>query len=192
MLTNNQMRPLASTDYKRGHLSVLSTLTSAPDPGEAAWVAQFESLRASPRSYYTLVIVDKTSDMIVGVGTVFMERKFQRGLSCVGHIEDIVVDEKQQGKKLGLRIIQALVCISENSGAYKTILNCADKNIRESCVYVLIPRVYWMRSAFYQKCGFERKECEMVCSSPYSSHPAAKPLNTQAKYTPVISHEPRL
>ncbi|KAF8228408.1 acyl-CoA N-acyltransferase [Tricholoma matsutake] len=151
------MRPLASTDYRRGHLSVLSTLTSAEDPGEAAWVAHFESLRSLPRTYYTLVIVDKTTDMIVGVGTVFMERKFQRGLSSAGHIEDIVVDEKQQGKKLGLRIIQALVYISENSGAYKTILNCANKNI-----------------PFYQKCGFETKECEM------------------AKYAPRRSHEPRL
>jgi glucosamine-phosphate N-acetyltransferase len=124
------MRPLASTDYRRGHLSVLSILTSSPDPGEAAWVAHFESLRALPQTYYTLVIVDKTTDMIAGVGTVIMERKFQRGLSSAGHIEDIVVDEKQQGKKLGLRIIQALVAISENSGAYKTILNCKNENIR--------------------------------------------------------------
>jgi glucosamine-phosphate N-acetyltransferase len=139
MPINSQMRPLASTDYRRGHLSLLSTLSSAPDPGEAAWVAHFESLRASPQSYYTLGIVDKTTDMIIGVGTVFMERKFQRGLSCVGHIEDIVVDENQQGKKLGLRIIQALVSISENSGAYKTILNCAEKNIREPSVCILAP-----------------------------------------------------
>ena len=42
------------------------------------------------------------------------------------------MDESQQGKKLGLRIIQALTGISENSGCYKTILNCSDKNIRES------------------------------------------------------------
>jgi len=126
------MRPLASTDYNRGHLSVLSILTSAEDPGEAAWIMHFESLRSSPRMYYTLVTVDKTTDKIAGVGTVFMERKFQRGLSSVGHIEDIVVEEKQQGKKLGLRIIQALVSISENSGAYKTILNCVDNKIRKS------------------------------------------------------------
>lgn len=163
------MRPLASTDYRRGHLSVLSTLTSAEDPGEAAWVAHFESLRSLPRTYYTLVIVDKTTDMIVGVGTVFMERKFQRGLSSAGHIEDIVVDEKQQGKKLGLRIIQALVYISENSGAYKTILNCANKNIRESFVCTLAPCAYLTWPAFYQKCGFETKECEMVRYCPYYS-----------------------
>ncbi|RDB26613.1 Glucosamine 6-phosphate N-acetyltransferase 1 [Hypsizygus marmoreus] len=147
------IRPLASTDYKRGHLSVLSVLTAAPDPGEAAWVSHFEALRASGSTYYTLVIVDKRTDRIAGVGTVFIERKFQRGLSCVGHIEDIAVDEKQQGKKLGLRIIQALTGISENSGAYKTILNCSDKNI-----------------PFYQKCGFEKKENEMAKYTPVHTY----------------------
>jgi glucosamine-phosphate N-acetyltransferase len=76
--------------------------------------------------------VDKASDQIVGVGTVFIERKFLRGLGSVGHIEDIAVDKNQQGKKLGLRIIQALTHISENSGCYKTILNCSEDNIRMS------------------------------------------------------------
>lgn len=60
-----------------------------------------------------------------------MEKKFLRGLGTVGHIEDIVVDKNQQGKKLGLRVIQALTGISEGLGAYKTILNCSDHNIRE-------------------------------------------------------------
>jgi glucosamine-phosphate N-acetyltransferase len=127
----SQIRPLASTDYGRGHLSVLSVMTTVTDPGEAAWVAQFQALRAVPKTYYMVVIVDKHSDQIVAVGTVFIERKFIRGLGCVGHIEDIAVDNKQQGKKLGLRIIQALVHISENSGCFKTILDCSEANIRE-------------------------------------------------------------
>ncbi|GLB40985.1 putative acyl-CoA N-acyltransferase [Lyophyllum shimeji] len=147
------IRPLASTDYRRGHLRVLSVLTASPDPGEAAWVSHFQTLRALSRTYYTLVVVDKRSDQIVGVGTVFLERKFQRGISCVGHIEDIAVDSQQQGKKLGLRIIQALTYISENSGAYKTILNCSDKNI-----------------PFYEKCGFAKKENEMARYTPERAH----------------------
>jgi len=88
-------------------------------------------MRVTPCTYYSIVILDKASDKIVGVGTVFIERKFLRGLGSVGHIEDIAVDKSQQGKKLGLRIIQALTSISENSGCYKTILNCSDANIRE-------------------------------------------------------------
>ncbi|KAF7303815.1 Glucosamine 6-phosphate N-acetyltransferase [Mycena indigotica] len=146
------IRPLAATDHARGHLAVLSVLTVATDHGEAAWQAQFQALRNAPNTYYALVIVDKASDRIVGAGTLFVERKFLRGLGSVGHIEDIAVDKAQQGKKLGLRIIQALTHISEASGCYKTILNCSDANI-----------------PFYQKCGFEKKENEMAKYAPVQS-----------------------
>jgi glucosamine-phosphate N-acetyltransferase len=125
------MRPLASTDYNRSHLQVLSVLTQAPDMGVEAYTSQFQSMRANPNTYYTLVIVDRTSDTIIGVGCVFMERKFLRNLGRVGHIEDIAVSKKAQGMKLGLRIIQALTAISEGQGAYKTILNCSTDNIRK-------------------------------------------------------------
>jgi hypothetical protein len=37
----------------------------------------------------------------------------------VGHIEDIAVEKGQQGKKLGLRIIQALDYVAEKVGCYK-------------------------------------------------------------------------
>ena len=40
-------------------------------------------------------------------------------LGLVGHIEDIVVNKDQQGKKLGLRIIEALDFIAEKVGCYK-------------------------------------------------------------------------
>jgi len=143
------IRPLAATDYHRDHLAVLSVLTVVTDPGEAAWQAQFNAMRAAPHTYFPLVIVDKQSDKIVGVGNVFLERKFLRGLGSVGHIEDIAVDKNQQGKKLGLRIIQALTYISESSGCYKTILNCSDDNI-----------------AFYEKCNFVKKENEMAKYAP--------------------------
>ena len=40
-------------------------------------------------------------------------------LGLVGHIEDIAVTKDQQGKKLGLRIIQALDYAAEKAGCYK-------------------------------------------------------------------------
>jgi GNAT superfamily N-acetyltransferase len=40
-------------------------------------------------------------------------------LGQVGHIEDIAVAKDQQGKKLGLRIIQALDFVAEKVGCYK-------------------------------------------------------------------------
>ena len=40
-------------------------------------------------------------------------------LGMVGHIEDIAVAKDQQGKKLGLRIIEALSGVAEKVGCYK-------------------------------------------------------------------------
>lgn len=89
-------------------------------------------------------------DHIVAVGTVFVERKFTRSMGKVGHIEDIAVSPSQQGRGLGLKIIKALMSISEAEGCYKTILNCSEGNV-----------------PFYEKCGFTRKETEMVSVSLY-------------------------
>ena len=122
------MRPLAKTDRSRGHLSVLSVLTSVPDVPETQYAQTFDAMK-SHNLYYTVVIVSRATDTIVGTGTVFMEQKFTRNLGKVGHIEDIVVDKSMQGHKLGMRIINALTGISEAMGCYKTILNCNDDNI---------------------------------------------------------------
>lgn len=139
-----KIRPLSSTDYARGHLSILSVLTQVSDLGEARWVSQFNLQRSCPNTYYSIVVIDKNTDKIVGVGCVFIERKFLRGLGSVGHIEDIAVDKNQQGKKIGLRIIQALTYISENSGCYKTILNCSDSNIRETRLHQASSYSRWL------------------------------------------------
>lgn len=68
-------------------------------------------------TYYLLVILD--GQKIVGTGALVVERKFIHGLGLVGHIEDIAVARDQQGKKLGLRIIQALDFVAERVGCYK-------------------------------------------------------------------------
>ncbi|KAF8965462.1 hypothetical protein BDZ97DRAFT_2074736 [Flammula alnicola] len=129
------MRPLAKTDHSRSHLSVLSVLTSTPELSVEQYEQAFATLLSCPNTYYTLVIVSRETDSIVGVGSVFLEQKFTRNLGRVGHIEDIAVDKSMQGRKLGLRVIQALTGISEKVGCYKTILNCSDANIREYCLF---------------------------------------------------------
>lgn len=66
-------------------------------------------------------------------------------LGQVGHIEDIAVAKDQQGKKLGLRIIQALDYVAEKVGCYKSILDCSETN-----------------EGFYVKCGFRRAGLQMA------------------------------
>jgi len=107
-------------------------LTQTPDVGAEAWAAQFRAMRGETATYYILVVVERETDRIVGTGAVFVERKFLRGLGRVGHIEDIAVAREMQGKKLGIRIIQALTQISEDAGCYKSILNCSEANVGTS------------------------------------------------------------
>lgn len=68
--------------------------------------------------YFLLCITD-SKNAIVGTGALIVERKFIHQLGLVGHIEDIAVAKDQQGKKLGLRIIQALDFVAEKVGCYK-------------------------------------------------------------------------
>ncbi|KAK4332041.1 Glucosamine 6-phosphate N-acetyltransferase [Rhodotorula toruloides] len=142
------LSPLASSDYSRGHLDLLAHLTSSPDVGKQTWSTRFDEMRAVNAvqlTYLPVVIVEDGSDRLVGQATVVVERKFLRGAGLVGHVEDVVVDPKMQGKKLGLKLLEVVTALSERVGAYKTILDCDPKN-----------------EAFYVKCGYENKGCEMA------------------------------
>jgi glucosamine-phosphate N-acetyltransferase len=116
------LRPLASTDHSRGHLTLLSQLTSSPDSGPAPWLAQFTSLTSCPGTYYPVVILSSSTDTIVGTGMLVLERKFIHGMGSVGHIEDIAVDGSLRGQGVGKVIIRVLTELSESLGAYKVSL----------------------------------------------------------------------
>ncbi|KAL4963896.1 glucosamine 6-phosphate N-acetyltransferase [Aspergillus stella-maris] len=138
------IRPLRRSDYSRGYLDVLRVLTTVGTVGESAWNARYDWIASRNDEYYMLVITD-AEEKIVATGSLIVERKFIHELGLVGHIEDIAVEKGQQGKKLGLRVIQALDYVAEKVGAYKTILDCSETN-----------------EGFYLKCGFKRAGLEMA------------------------------
>ncbi|KAH7090502.1 acyl-CoA N-acyltransferase [Paraphoma chrysanthemicola] len=137
-------RPIQKDDYHKGFLDVLRVLTTVGDVTEEQWNERYAWMSARNDSYYLLCITD-ASAKIVGTGALIVERKFIHQLGLVGHIEDIAVAKDQQGKKLGLRIIQALDFVAEKVGCYKTILDCSEAN-----------------EGFYVKCGFKRAGLEMA------------------------------
>ena len=67
----------------------------------------------------------------------------------MGHIEDIVTHSNYRGFNLGRLVIETLKYIGHQTGCYKIILDCSDKNI-----------------PFYEKCGFKQKEYEMAYYIP--------------------------
>ncbi|KAI4244320.1 MAG: hypothetical protein L6R40_003046 [Gallowayella cf. fulva] len=138
------IRPLQRSDYKDGMLDVLRVLTTVGDISEKAWDERYDWMAKRGDEYYILVICNGEKK-VVGTGAVIIERKFIHNLGLVGHIEDIAVAKDQQGKKLGLRIIQALDFVAQKVGCYKTILDCSETN-----------------EGFYVKCGYKRAGLEMA------------------------------
>ncbi|KKF95930.1 Glucosamine 6-phosphate N-acetyltransferase [Ceratocystis fimbriata CBS 114723] len=137
-------RSLRASDYATGFLDCLRVLTTVGDITETAFHERFEWM-AKQDGYYVLAIEDTATGKIVGTGALIVERKFIHNLGLVGHIEDIAVAKDQQGKKLGLRIIQALDFVAAKVGCYKSILDCSEAN-----------------EGFYIKCGFRRAGLEMA------------------------------
>ncbi|KAI9788874.1 MAG: Glucosamine-phosphate N-acetyltransferase-like protein [Peltula sp. TS41687] len=141
------LRPLQRTDFHAGFLDVLRVLTTVGDVTEERWNERYEWMSKRNADghgdYFVLIIWD--GQKVVGTGTLMVERKFIHDLGLVGHIEDIAVAKDQQGKKLGLRMIQALDYVAEKVGCYKSILDCSEAN-----------------EGFYVKCGFKRAGVEMA------------------------------
>jgi GNAT superfamily N-acetyltransferase len=127
-----------------GFLDTLRVLTSVGEPSFETFSQRYDLMTSIPSTYFILVILDP-SNSIVGTGAVIVERKFIHNMGLVGHIEDIAVAKNQQGKKLGLRIIQALDHVAREVGCYKCILDCSEAN-----------------EGFYVKCGFKRAGLEMA------------------------------
>ncbi|RLV91425.1 Glucosamine 6-phosphate N-acetyltransferase [Spathaspora sp. JA1] len=82
----------------------------------------------------------KNSGLIVATGILFVERILIHECGLVGHIEDISVYEREQGKKL----VTSLAKLAKKAGCYKVILDCSEENV-----------------PFYNKCGFKICGIEM-------------------------------
>ncbi|KAL2020483.1 hypothetical protein VTK56DRAFT_8368 [Thermocarpiscus australiensis] len=142
-----KLRALRRSDFDTGFLDCLRVLTTVGDVRREQFEERFDWLSKQDGSYFIIVIEDtnRSPARVVGTGALLVERKFIHNLGAVGHIEDIAVAKDQQGKKLGLRVIEALDYIAKKTGCYKTILDCSEQN-----------------EGFYVKCGFRRAGLEMA------------------------------
>ena len=65
----------------------------------------------------------------IGIITLLIEQKLIHGGKCVGHIEDLVVDNKYKGKGIARELINYCVNIAEENNCYKIILDCKEELI---------------------------------------------------------------
>jgi len=138
------IRPLRSDDFNHSFLRLLNQLTDVGNIDEEKFQARVSEVEKDPFQRM-LVVIDARSKMILGTGSIIVEPKFIHEAGLVGHVEDVVVEETMRGKGMGRRIVEQLMSIARETGCYKCILDCAEKNV-----------------PFYERCGFKRKEIMMV------------------------------
>lgn len=138
-----QLRPIETTDYKKGALEVLKNLTTVGEISEEEFSTLVGTWQHNPEIYHTYVIVN-AKDRVVTIGSIIIEAKLIHHCGKVGHIEDIAVNSDEQGKRLGLTLIRYLLAVGKRNGCYKVILDCDPEN-----------------EGFYIKCGLSRAGYEM-------------------------------
>jgi glucosamine-phosphate N-acetyltransferase len=107
-------------------MDVISLFGETGWVSESKWTERCELLRSMASTYFVVVIVKhgrtEEEDRVVATGTVFFEHKFLHGLGVVGHVEDIAVARDQKGKRMGLRVLEALLFAARERGCYKVSL----------------------------------------------------------------------
>jgi ribosomal protein S18 acetylase RimI-like enzyme len=159
------IRPLLFSDYSNNYLSLLEKdFSIRPD---TIFQSEFTNYVNNLHDYQQIFVIatrlhtkygitgdkvehrtiDNTNivENIIGSVTIFIETKIIHNFGKVAHVEDVIVDNTYRGKGLGKMLVQKCIDYAQKHDCYKIILNCSDENI-----------------PFYEKCGFSKKENEMV------------------------------
>ncbi|KAM0941566.1 putative glucosamine-phosphate N-acetyltransferase transcription regulator GNAT family [Dioscorea sansibarensis] len=139
------IRGLEPSDNAKGFVALLSQLSSCPPVADDAFQARRAEINALGADHLIAVIEDPATSRIVATGSIFIEKKFLRGCSSVGHIEDVVVDAAARGQRLGQKIVKYLVEHARANGCYKVIVDCTPE-----------------LRGFYESCGFVEKSIQMA------------------------------
>ncbi|KAI5197993.1 hypothetical protein E4T39_07026 [Aureobasidium subglaciale] len=137
------LRPLQRSDFSRGFLTCLIDLTWIGEITESAFEERYDWMATHGKGWYYCIVIDN-GDRIVATATMIVERKFIQDFTMVAHVEEVCVSSTQQGKGLGLKLVQALNATAEKVGVAKLILNCSNENIK-----------------FYERCGYTKAGQQM-------------------------------
>lgn len=89
-------------------------------------------------------LVAEYNGKIIGTAKIFMEIKLHNNLKKIGHIEDLVVEEKYRKNGVGREILKRLIKIAKENDCYKIALGCTS-----------------LTTPFYEKSGFVNRGAEM-------------------------------
>ena len=130
------IRELQRNDLWNGFLTTLDSLRKSSNIKKEDAERIFEKI---DKNQDHIIVVAEVNGQIIGSTTLFIESKFIHDGGLVGHIEDVVVDKKYQGKGIGGKILLHILDFAKKRGCYKTILDCNDDV-----------------KSFYEKIGFKQ------------------------------------
>lgn len=104
---------------------------------------KIKKMQMKDQYIYMLCIYDE-EEIILGTGKIIIEEKMGKS---VGHIEDIIIDEKYRKQNHGITLVQLLTnkIAFEHFECYKVLLSCSPD-----------------KEGFYKKCQFDTnklKQC---------------------------------
>ncbi|XP_039263823.1 glucosamine 6-phosphate N-acetyltransferase-like [Styela clava] len=136
------LRPMSTKDFQKGFIDVVNQLTLAGDVTEEKFQDRFNSMKKAG-CYYPLVVEDTEADSgrgrIVATGTLIVEEKFIHTCALRGRVEEVVVDSKYRGQKLGKIILAVVTALSKKLTCYKTTLECKVENIGFYQIFGYVP-----------------------------------------------------
>jgi glucosamine-phosphate N-acetyltransferase len=107
---------------KKSYLNLLSKLTVIEELTTKKFLEQIDNINKMGMIYIAYIGLE-----IIGTGTIIIEPKIIRNAMSVGHIEDIVVDEKWRNRGISSQLLNLLKAYGFNKNCYKIILDCDSK-----------------------------------------------------------------
>ena len=115
------IRDLEEKDLSNGFLDLLNSLSSVHPIDEKTCRKRFNQMKTN---YYHRIFVAEKNSKLIGTSAILVEPKFFHGGKNVAHLEDLVVENNQQGLGVGSELFTTLLETAKNYGCYKAIFNC--------------------------------------------------------------------
>jgi glucosamine-phosphate N-acetyltransferase len=110
------------------YIQLLSSLTKTEKLSNDFFLQKVEEISKIGEIFVCYFLDNKDKINIIGSGTIIYEPKIIHGGKYVGHIEDIVVNEKHRSLGIARSILTELKNIAYRKDCYKVILDCGEEN----------------------------------------------------------------
>lgn len=132
---NNEfiIREINDGDYFKNFMNIINYFTREPI---LITFEEFKERIYNIKKQNSIILVIEFNNIIIGTAKIFIEYKMHNNFKNIGHLEDVIIDEKYRNKGLGMKLIQELIKIAKDNNCYKIILNCNEDNKKAINLYL--------------------------------------------------------